>query len=101
VPDSLPNNWEFHATISLEGPVQEMDEHQKQVEEIAALAGKGLIVEEGPSNNGAVIRHYKVHFEGCRVIDIVLMATGLVGPPRGSGIEIVELVIARWKPSES
>jgi len=85
---------EYHVELVMNGMESELDEHQKWVEETAALAGRHVVVKKAVSNEGFAIARFSSHFEADRPMDAQLMGIGLMGP-RSASIEVITMVVAR------
>lgn len=92
--ETIPFILEWHTEVWVKGPESEIDVHQKQVEETATLGELDLTVKKAPSNNGAVVARFSVHFQTERAIDAVFMAVGLCSP-RTPELEIIEVRAVR------
>lgn len=87
----MKTEWEYHVEILVKGSAEEIDDHQKWVEEIAALAERHVVVKKGASNDGAVIARLSTHFLADGPVDAMLMGLGLLSPRKELSLEITDV----------
>lgn len=88
----MKTEWEYHVEILVKGSAEEIDDHQKWVEEIAALAERAVVVKKGASNDGAMrIARLSTHFLADGPVDAMLMGLGLLSPRKELSLEITDV----------
>lgn len=91
----------YHVEIYLTGAKSDLDEHQKWVEETAALAEKEVTVKfalthaDELTDEFSTVARFSTHFDAEKPMDAMLMGMGLMGPREDSPLDIQQCAVLR------